>query len=326
MARVRRRVASVSGVIAAAVVLTVTLPLWLTGAVVVDLANRQVRLPRARLAAFGLCWAWLETAGVVAATGLWLTGRGKDVAAHYRLQRWWAGRLMSALALTCGVRPEVEGVDELRPGPLLVLCRHASLADSLVSAWVITDRAGLRPRYVLKRELMVDPCLDIVGHRLPNHFLDREAPDSEVELQALRSLATGLGPDDVAVIFPEGSRTNPDKRARALTRIAERDPQRAVRLAPLTHLLPPRPAGTRALLDAAPGVDVAVAWHTGFDGLDSFPRILERLAHPLPRVRFVIRRIPRDEVPDDPELQTVWLDRLWLELDTAVRGELEGTR
>ena len=54
-----------------------------------------------------------------------------------------------------------------------MLCRHASLADSLVSAWVITSVAGMNPRYVLKRELLVDPCLDIVGNRLPNHFLDR---------------------------------------------------------------------------------------------------------------------------------------------------------
>jgi len=38
---------------------------------------------------------------------------------------------------------------------------------------------------VLKRELLADPCLDIVGNRLPNHFLDRHATDSGPELAAL---------------------------------------------------------------------------------------------------------------------------------------------
>ena len=126
-----------------------------------------------------------------------------------------------------------------------MLCRPASLADSLVSAWVVTSLAGLRPRYVLKRELLADPCLDIVGNRLPNYFLDRQAADSRLELDALTLLSAGMGLDDVAVIFPEGTRASPNKRERALSKLRERDPARAERLAGLQHLLPPRPAGSK---------------------------------------------------------------------------------
>jgi 1-acyl-sn-glycerol-3-phosphate acyltransferase len=204
----------------------------------------------------------------------------------------------------------------------VLLCRHASLADSLVSAWVVTSLAGLRPRYVLKRELLADPCLDIVGNRLPNHFLDRQAADSSVELEALTRLSTGMGEDDIAVIFPEGTRASPSKRERALQKLSERDPARAVRLGGLQHLLPPRPAGSAALIDGAPGADVVIGWHVGFDGLDTFSGILRHLAHKPPAVRFRVRRIPRSEVPSG-EAFTEWLDAMWLQADHDVHDMLE---
>ena len=47
----------------------------------------------------------------------------------------------------------------------------------------------MRPRYVLKDDLLIDPCLDIVGNRLPNHFLDRFPHDGAVELGLLEAMA-----------------------------------------------------------------------------------------------------------------------------------------
>lgn len=303
-----------------AIVLTALAPLWLPVSVLVDLARARWRCPIARLLAFGVGWAWLETAGVTVAAWLWLTGRSRDRDAHYRLQRWWAVNLMRVLRRTTGITTDVSGIDAFSPGPVVVLCRHASLADSLVSAWVITSLADKHPRYVLKRELLADPCLDVVGHRLPNHFLDRDAADSDAELAALIELASGLTSDDVAVIFPEGTRASPSKRARALERIAERDPARAERLAALQHLLPVRPAGSAALLTGADRADVVVAWHTGFEGLDTFGGILRALGRGAPRVRFAAVRVARDEVPSptDRDAFTSWLDDRWLEADRAV--------
>ena len=48
---------------------------------------------------------------------MWLTGRTGDAEAHYRLQRWWADRMLSALRVTCGVTIHVDGVSELHPAP-----------------------------------------------------------------------------------------------------------------------------------------------------------------------------------------------------------------
>jgi 1-acyl-sn-glycerol-3-phosphate acyltransferase len=324
--RLRRRIVSIGSVVTLAVVLTVLSPVWLVFALIADAIRLRWRFPIARLIAFGLCYAWLETIGVAVTVWYALTGRRHDVARHYALQRWWAASLVRALGLCTGVRVEVEGIEHFAPGPTVLLSRHASLADSLVSAHVVGSLAGMRPRYVLKKELLVDPCLDIVGQRLPNHFLDRGADDSAPELAALTDLSSDMGAHDCAVIFPEGTRANPRKRASALARIAERDPDRVQRVERLSVLIPPRPAGAQALLLGHPTADVMLCWHTGFDGLDTFGGILRHLARPVPAVRFVARRVSRETLPDVGDLAafTQWLDDRWCELDREVAIALGG--
>lgn len=316
---VRRRAASIPAVVAAAGVLTVCYLPLVAVLVVVDVVRLKWRLPFARLVTFALCWAWLETLGVAAAAVLWSVGRGRDVGTHFRLQRWWADRLMTALRVTCGVTIDVEAAEVLHPAPVVLLVRHASLADSLLTAWVVTEHAGLRPRVVLKRELLADPCLDIVGNRLPNCFVDRNAEDTAPGLAEIEQMGATMDADSVSIIFPEGTRANPAKRRRALGRIAERDAERAGRLERLEHVLPPRPAGTRALLCGASGVraGLVVGWHVGFDGLDTFGGILAALARPRTPIRI---RFDRVEPPADLDGAAFerWLDELWLRVDREV--------
>jgi 1-acyl-sn-glycerol-3-phosphate acyltransferase len=319
---IARRAASVTGVFAAALVLLVLVPIWLPISALADLVRGRWRLPIARLLLFALGWAWLESASVLIAVGLWAGGQRNNRGIHFRLQAWWAANVLGLLKATTGIEVIAEDVDQLRPGPAVLLCRHASLADSLVSAWVVTSLAGLRPRYVLKRELLADPCLDIVGNRLPNYFLDRQATDSQVELDALTRLSSGMGTDDIAVIFPEGTRASPSKRERIMNKLTERDPARADRLRSLQHLLPPRPAGSAALIAGAPDADIVIGWHIGFDGLDTFSGILRHLAHKPPPVRFKARRISRAEVPmGDAFIE--WIDEVWVQADHAVHSMLE---
>ena len=113
------------------------------------------------------------------------------------------------------------------------------------------------------------------------------------------------------------------KRERALARIGERDPERAAKLAPLQHLLPPRPSGAAALLEGAPTADVVIAWHVGFDGLDTFGGILRHLARRPRPVQFHARRVTRDQLPTGDGF-TAWLDDQWLLADDAVHQLLEG--
>ncbi len=319
-----RRLVSVPGLLLIAALLPGTSVIWVPLAVIVDVARGRLRLPLVRLLMFGVWWAWIETICIGRALGLSLMGRGKNTSKNYAIVRWWAKHQMNGLRATTGIRPVLEGAEHLVSGNAVVLSRHASLADSLLSAWAMCVEANLYPRYVLKQELLADPCLDIVGSRVPNHFLDRGALDGSVELAALRELSAGVGPGVVAVIFAEGTRANDKKRQRALEKIAVRDPARAELMSALTHLIPPRPAGSLALLEGAPSADVVVAWHTGFDGLDSFGGIISKLAKPLPPVRFVVRRVPRADVPDG-ERFAAWLDKQWLLMDAEVSAALLGS-
>lgn len=322
---VRRRTGTIGGVALGAVLLTIGFLPLVALAVLVDLVRLRTRLPLARLLTFGWCWCWLELAGVAAAAALWVTGRALDGRAHVRLQRWWAGRMMGALQRTSGVTVDVGGLDALDDPPVVLLVRHASLADSLLTAWVVAEHARLAPRVVLKRELLADPCLDVVGNRLPNCFVDREAPDSAPALEAIRELGSTMDPDSATIIFPEGTRANDRKRRRALDRIRVNDPDRADRLAELAHLLPPRPAGTVALLDGADGVgaSVVLGGHVGFDGMDTFAGILDKVGRGPVRVRVEFVRAdppPPKGHPVDPAAVARWLDDRWLELDARVEA------
>ena len=141
---------TIPGLLVGAVLLVVLAVVWIPAALLADLLRGRWRLPLVRLLSFAVCWAWLETAGVVMSFVFLLMGKAGDEKRHYALQRWWAARLLGALRATCGVRVTAENVGCLRPGPVILFARHASLADSLVSAYVITSEAGMNPHYVLK--------------------------------------------------------------------------------------------------------------------------------------------------------------------------------
>ena len=82
----------------------------------------------------------------------------------------------------------------------------------------------------------------------------------------------------------------------------------------LEHLLPPRPGGTLALLEAAPAVDVVLVAHVGFEGVAHVSDLWSgRLIDA--RVRVHARRIPAAELPAD---RARWLLDQWERLDAWV--------
>ena len=169
----------------------------------------------------------------------------------WRFQQVWAGWLFAAVRGLFGLRLEVAGQALVTPGPVIVLVRHASIVDNLLPSVLVARRARVRLRYVLKRELLADPCLDLAGRRLPNYFVRRGTGEA-VERENVRRLAAGMGPEDGVLLYPEGTRFTPERRTAALDRIAERDPERASRMADVQHLLPPRSAGYSRCSTARP--------------------------------------------------------------------------
>jgi hypothetical protein len=87
---------------------------------------------------------------------------------HYRLQDAWGTSLLAAAVRLFDLRLEIdEQGARLVECPYLLLLRHASTGDTLPASALVGRPHGIRIRYVLKRELLWDPCLDVVGNRLP---------------------------------------------------------------------------------------------------------------------------------------------------------------
>lgn len=296
----------------ATLVLLPTLPLW---ALCDLILRRRFATVRFQLT---LTWlAWCEVAGLLASLALWparLAGPEPWLRLHYSLQAGWLRLLWAGTRRIYGIRLEVEG--EVPPpgrGPLLVLARHASVADSLLPGLLLP---GWRLRYVLKDELRWDPCLDVVGSRLPNAFVRRGSGREAVA--AVEGLALGLGAEEGVLIFPEGTRFSPAKRERVLLRLREEGRAALARFGDeLRHVLPPRAGGTLALLDAQPAGLVLLLEHSGFEGavtLDSLWRgaLIGR------RVRVRLRTFPRASLPLERAARQGWLEARWREVDAWV--------
>jgi len=318
---VLRRLRTIPPLLLGLLGITALFPLLLFVAAVVDVVRRVasgVRPTAVRLLAF--LWVYLaaEVFGLAAMAVAWalsLGGRRQEALQRMTLslQQLWVGVLFGAVRALFGLRLEVTGEEEVAPGPVIVLIRHASIVDNLLPSILITRPHGIRLRFVLKRELLADPCLDVAGRRLPNYFVRRGTGEA-VELERVHSLARGLEPDEGVLIYPEGTRFTAERRARALARIAERDPGLAARAERLRHLLPPRLGGVGALLDGAPDADVLLVAHHGFDGLRSVSDIWRGgLVDLLVRVR--IARVPRSAVPAGRAERADWLYDLWQGID-----------
>jgi len=312
--RALRRALTIPGYLLAWLAAFAAAPFALPLLGLIDLASGG-RLALARLALFALVFLSFELLGLAGCLALWLGGRGpRWRAAHEALQQRWATGLFRWASRLFRLTLEVEGAEHVRPGPAVVLIRHASLADTLLPAVVLGAR-GLRLRYVLKHELLLDPCLDVVGQRLPNAFVRRGSGESAREVAAIETLGRDLGPDEGVLIYPEGTRFTPEKRRRAIARVeASGRPELAERARALERVLPPRSAGPLALLAASGDADVLVFAHSGLDGLATLGD-LARVGARGRRIRVKLWRVARAALPEGRDARVVWLWDEWRRVD-----------
>ena len=141
----------------------------------------RTKLSRSRTALCVAVVLWLECLGLVAAAALWVffLGRRRHPgwdSAHHRLQWGWAKLNFSALKKIFGLELQVTAAEQGQAGPYLLLLNHTSIADTLLASIVLSGPYGMAFRYVLREGLLWDPCLDVVGLRLPNVFLNCNHP------------------------------------------------------------------------------------------------------------------------------------------------------
>lgn len=315
-----RRAVTLPSLLLVTVVWLALLPLTLVAAAIGDLV-RGGRWPIVRCVAYLTVYLACETAGVTAAAVVWLTAgpwtgtpRATFLRRNVALQSWWANCLYRAAERIYELRTVVEGDGIVVPGPILLFIRHVSQADTLLPVVYVTRRHGMALRFVLKRELLWDPCLDVVGRRLPNAFVSRGSGESAREIAAVERLLDDLREDEGVLIYPEGTRFTPAKRARALARIAERSPELAARAERLRRVLPPHLGGPLALLRSNRHADVVFCAHTGFEPAGS-PREIVRGALIGSTIRVRFWRVPRADIPETDAERIAWLYAQWQRID-----------
>jgi len=273
---------------------------------------------------FGVYYLLCECAGLLASAIFWLAkfglGDRRYQAFHFSLQWRWARALLAGLKVVYRIDVEIEGVEALQaPGPLIVLMRHSSMADTLLPAALLSAGLGWRLRYVLKRELLWDPCLDVVGQRLPNAFVRRESDDVGRELREVQALAVGLGEREAVLIYPEGTRFSQEKHVRALERLERSGSRLLERARAFRRVLPPREGGAATLFEALPSADVVILGHVGLEGVEGVRELVDGSL----LGRKVVLRCWRFPPQDRSGYPMAWLYERWAEVDAWVDARVD---
>ncbi len=335
----RRRLFSIPLLILLCNLWTGLLPLLLLLALGVDLL-RWRRFAATRTLFFFGAYLWAENLGILACGLIWLlpaTSQGY-LERNYALQRAWNQALFEAGRRLYGMKVEMSWEDpaeEVGQRPLLLLPRHVSTADTVLPVGIFSVDHGIRLRFVLKEELLWDPCLDIVGNRVPNCFVRRSRSikaaagpalleaaqklkaQSATELDRVAMLARDMKPGDGVLIYPEGTRFTKGKRRSLLEKAS---PELRSRVERFQRVLPPVPGGTLALLDSSlPGVDVWFCGHVGYEAAGSFKELINGgLIGKVVKIHLWKRR--GEDVPAEPAGRLAWLDAEWEKMDRWVQS------
>lgn len=315
----------------------VTVVLWLVVSTVVvlasplllalgKLASAVTRHPRPLIATrLIVAYFGCELAALVGCGLLWLgSGCGLLVrtrraqALHWRLLCWFLSGLAAAGRRTLGIEVDPELSTEAAGAlesdrPLIILSRHAGPGDTIFTADELMSRFRRRPSVVFKESLALDPCVDLLAHRLPQAMLDRS--DREQSAEIISRITTELSPRGVLLLFPEGGNFTPERRRSALRRLRERGKDRSAEQAErMSHVLPPQPSGTLAALRAGDQTDIVFAAHTGL-GLAAYPGQFWR---DMPIGRTLHTRmwfVAASEVPPGDDERIAWLYDWWKRID-----------
>jgi 1-acyl-sn-glycerol-3-phosphate acyltransferase len=273
----------------------------------------------------------LELSTLIACATLWLASGGglligtqRFQLLHYRLLRWFVHGFAQRWLALLDIRVAAEGSTEAcraleSDGPLLFFSRHAGPGDTILLIDRLLTRFDRLPSVVFKQRVALDPCVDLIGHRLPHAVLDTsEKEECEARIE---EVAAGLGRRGVLVLFPEGGNFTPERRRRAIRKLWRTGRQvEAAKAELMSHVLPPRPTGALAALRGNPEADVIFGAHSGL-GVAAFP---SEIWHEPPLGKTFNTRMwlsPAAERPIDPDARVAWIYEWWKRLDKWIDDE-----
>jgi 1-acyl-sn-glycerol-3-phosphate acyltransferase len=286
------------------------------------LSGRRQPLIAARLS---LAYFSHELGALLVCGLLWLAaGAGRLIRTerfqllHWRLLGWF----MTGLAAAGREALEIDVVTDLSSDagraleaarPVIVLSRHAGPGDTIFIVDQLMSRFRRRPSVVFKQSIALDPCVDILSHRLRQPMIDpadRDGAEARIE-QAVAE----LGPRGALLLFPEGGNFTTQRRRSALARLRRKGRHRsAAQAEKMPHMLPPQPSGALAALGARDGADVVFMAHTGL-GLAAYPGQFWREMPVGGTLQVRMWLEPSSQVPTTAEEQVAWLYDWWQRLD-----------
>jgi 1-acyl-sn-glycerol-3-phosphate acyltransferase len=298
-------------------VLSLLVVMALVGALLAVFDRRRRLL---RVAVLGISYITIELVVLAGFLGVWLVrplrSRPWYDEANAGLLRWALDRIMSAGRRTVGFEMVVEEPPDsalASDDPVLVLARHGGPGDSYSLVWLLLSRYRRRPRVVLKEALRWEPLLDVALSRMGACFLPRAAPVSGGLAERVGRLAATLRDRDALLLFPEGGNWTADRHRRAIRSLRMRGKLVAARNAALMdHVLPPRPAGVLACLEAQPEIAVVVIAHAGLDDLTSAGMIWNAIPFTSPMTVRWWRTAPP---PLSEPAREGWLHTEWAVVD-----------
>jgi 1-acyl-sn-glycerol-3-phosphate acyltransferase len=327
----------------AAVRRPITVTLWLAMSVLclalsplvlalAALASAVTRRPQTLIfARLVVTYFALEFSTLIACATLWLAsgcgvlmGTQRFQRLHYQLLGWFvhgfAGRCLALFKIRVPAEKSTAASRALESDrPLLFFCRHAGPGDTILVIDRLLTQFDRLPSVVFKESVAWDPCVDLIGHRLPHAVLDASKKE-ECEAR-IEEVAAGLGDHGVLVLFPEGGNFTPERRRRAIRKLWRSGRQsEAAKAEGMSHVLPPRPTGALAALRGNPEADVIFAAHSGL-GLAAFPI---DIWHKPPIGKTFHTRMwlsPAAERPVDPDEQVAWIYDWWKRLDHWIDDE-----
>jgi 1-acyl-sn-glycerol-3-phosphate acyltransferase len=306
--------------------------------------DRRLRL--ARVAALAAAYLLAEAVVLLACLGTWLARpllRRRWDGLHLGLLRRVLGALVAAASRLVGFRVVVEepprettcspgspGSPDAQDGPgspntpLLILCRHAGVGDSFTLVHLLIGRYGRRPRVVLAARMRLDPALDVILGRTGACFVSHGRHDA-AEAARVHGVARRLSGRDALVIFPEGANYTDRRRGRLIARLRARGRPGQARLAEeFSHVLPPRPAGVIAALEAGTATAAIIVAHTGLDRLASPGAVWAALPLTVPlTLRWWC--VPREQIPAAGQARQDWLTLHWAIVDAWIDARRAGT-
>jgi 1-acyl-sn-glycerol-3-phosphate acyltransferase len=305
-------------------------PLLLAGAA---LAAAVLRRPQpVLLVRFLIAYFALELRVLVRCGVLWVaSGFGTRIrsprfrALHYELLRAFVHRLATRLRTLLDIDVEPVLSEDVRRAlatdrPLLFFSRHAGPGDTLLLVDLLL-RFDRLPSVVFKDTLAIDPCVDLVGHRLPQAILDTS--DREESEERIEEVAATLDGRGILVLFPEGGNFTVERRRRALRSLWRKGRREEAEAAHrMSHVMPPHPTGALAAMRGLPTADVIFSAHTGL-GLAAFPRELWRHTPIGGTLTTQMWLAPAGERPADPDEQVEWLYGWWERLNRWVQEQGE---